>query len=150
MTLKPCVYIPNEVVRATLGNTPAPGKRQLEPFKALAAGTAGNILEDHRILDNQVEVHRHEADLWICLEGEADFTVGGELVGAWAKEGDDRELKAPTDGIVGGTRHTLRRGDVLWIPAGQPHVHTAKGTARLYIVKVPQAEVPLSEVPGWK
>ncbi|HEY4517677.1 MAG TPA: hypothetical protein VJI74_02205 [Candidatus Paceibacterota bacterium] len=146
---QPCVFIPKRVTEETLATAPAQGKHLLEPFKTAAVGSAINILEDDHLEDNQTEVHRHEADLWICLEGEVDFVVGGELIEPWAKEGDDRELKAKVDGIKNGTKHVLRQGDILFIPAGQPHVHTTKGTGRLYIIKVPQPLVELPDVPGW-
>ena len=31
----------------------------------------------------------------------------------------------------------LKQGDWLWIPAGEPHQHSATGTARLVIIKIP-------------
>ncbi|MDB5189492.1 MAG: Cupin 2 conserved barrel domain protein [Parcubacteria group bacterium] len=149
------VFIPKSVIDATLATPAVEGKRQLDPLKALAlaGGVPINILEDTNI-SNDVEVHRHEADLWICLEGEVEFIVGGTLVEPWVKQladggTDDRELKSKN--LEGGTSHVLRVGDVLWIPAGEPHLHRTTGTARLYIIKVPSAElVPLTYVRGWK
>ena len=128
---QPCVFIPSDVTKQTLATSAMQGKHLLEPFKSAAAGSAINILEDHELTDNQTEVHRHEADLWICLEGEVDFVVGGELVEPWAKKlpdgsEDTRELKANVDGIRGGTAHTLTAGDILFFPSGQPPPHTTK------------------------
>lgn len=152
--LQPPIFISGNVTKASLEVTPTQGKHHLEPFKTAARGTAINLLEDHHVEDNNVEVHRHEADLWICLQGEATFVVGGRLVEPWARRLPDgtedmRELRAPTKGINGGMEYMLHAGDLLWIPAGQPHVHTTVETARLYIIKVPQPEVPLADVPGW-
>ena len=72
----------------------------------------------------------------------------------WAKQlpdggVDDKEIKAKK--INNGTQHTLHEGDILYIPAGQPHTHETKTEARLYIIKLPAKEmVPLEQVPGWK
>ena len=53
--------------------TPVQGKRLVDHFKSFASKNSLpiHILEDHELLDNVAEVHRHEDDLWICLEGEA-------------------------------------------------------------------------------
>ena len=147
-----CIYIPRSVTDETLANPATIGKRLLEPLKSLS-GNVINILEDVAV-DNECEVHRHEADLWICLEGEVKFEVGGELIEPRAKELktggiDTRELKSRPRNIRGATMYTLRQGDILYIPAGVPHAHRAAGTARLFIVKVPQREIPLDEIPGW-
>lgn len=149
-----CVFIPRETTEQSCAQEPAQGKRLLEPLKtfSLAQGAPIHILEDTNVT-NEVEVHRHEGDLWICLSGEVEFVVGGSLVEPWAKKlpdggTDDKELKANT--IRGGTSHLMQEGDVLWIPAGQPHMHKTATTARLYIIKIPpQAEVPLADIPGW-
>lgn len=162
MELKPCAFVSRREIDATLAAPAAPGKRLLEPLRSIALmnGLPLNILEDKEIA-NEVEVHRHEGDLWGCLEGEVTFVYGGELVEPWAKKladarlpdgqggTDDREIKAKS--IRGGTEVTLTAGDWLWIPAGQPHAHRTDTTARLYIIKIPaRAEVPLAAVPGWK
>lgn len=152
--LEPCAVIRKAEIEATLAREPTPGKRLLEPLKsrALAEKLPLNILEDNEV-SNEAEVHRHEGDLWHCLEGEVIFVYGGEMVSPWAKqlpEGgtDDREIKAKE--IAGGTEVTLHAGDWLWIPAGQPHSHRTDKTARLMIIKIPTKEpVPLEAVPGW-
>lgn len=148
------IYIAKQTIDETLAQDIEVGKRQLEPFKAFAQQNKLpiTILEDTNV-SNDVEVHRHEGDLWICLSGEVEFVVGGVLVEPWAKQLpdggiDDRELKAKI--LTGGERYTLREGDILWIPAGQPHLHKTSGTARLYIIKVPTlTQVPLEQVSGW-
>ena len=153
--LQPCVFVSRREIDATLAASATQGKRLLEPLQSIAAANALplNILEDKEV-SNEAEVHRHEGDLWGCLEGEVTFVYGGELVGSWAKKladggMDDRELKAKN--IRGGTEVALTAGDWLWIPAGQPHLHRTDTTARLFIVKIPAKETaPLEAVPGWK
>ena len=153
--IKSCAFIPSSVVKESLAQASVDGKRELEPLKSFAKehGLPLNILEDKNVV-NDAEVHRHKDDLWICLSGEVIFTVGGEMDAPWAKQlpdggVDDKEIKAKK--INNGTQHTLHEGDILYIPAGQPHTHETKTEARLYIIKLPAKEtVPLEQVPGWK
>lgn len=134
---------------------PQPGKRLLEPLRSLSAREKipFNILEDHEIV-NSPEIHRHEGDLWHCLQGEAVFTYGGELFGMRILERsdgsrDDREIQG--SGIKDGSEVTLYPGDWLWIPPGQPHAHRTKSTTRLVIIKIPALEpIPLASISGWK
>ncbi|MFA5798505.1 MAG: hypothetical protein WC892_02935 [Patescibacteria group bacterium] len=139
--LPSCCVITKALLDQTLATPSTQGKRMLEPLKAFSAENKIplNILEDREVA-NEAEVHMHEADLWYCLEGEVRFTYGGELVDPWTKKladgtEDPRELKAKE--IKGGSQTVLRPGDWLWIPAGQPHQHSAEGIARLVIIKVP-------------
>ncbi len=152
--LQLCAVVRKSEIETTLATPAAVGKRLLEPLKsrALAEQLPVNILEDREVF-NEAEVHRHEGDLWQCLEGEVSFVYGGEMVAPWAKKlpdggMDDREIKAKE--ISGGTEVTLYPGDWLWIPAGQPHSHRTDKTARLAIIKIPAKEiVSLEAVPGW-
>ena len=153
--LKLCVFVAKSNIDETLATLPTHGKRLLDPLKKLAheSGFPVNILEDMAV-SNEAEVHRHEGDLWQCLEGEVTFVYGGEMIRPWAKKlvdgsMDDREIKAAE--ISDGTEILMKPGDWLWIPAGQPHSHRAEKTARLVIIKIPAKEiVPLAAVPGWK
>ena len=145
-----CIFVSGDFIKETLKDKVSQGKRLLEPLKSFAAQhrLPLNILEDHQV-SNEAEVHRHEADLWYCLEGEVEFIYGGKMVNPWAKEGNDKEIKAKE--ITGGERVVMKPGDWLYIPAGQPHQHQTGGTARLVIIKVPaKQEVSLEAVPGWK
>ena len=137
---KKCVLVRKEVLDETLASTPTQGKHLLEPLKsfALANKLPFNILEDKDV-SNEAEIHTHEGDLWQCLEGEVEFIYGGELVEPWFKKlpdgsEDKREVKAKE--IKNGTKVTLRPGDWLWVPAGEPHTHS--GTGRLVIIKIPK------------
>lgn len=152
--LPQCVFVSYSQVDETLASTSEKGKRLLDPLKSYSAenGFPVNILEDNNV-SNLAEVHRLEGDLWFCLEGKVEFVVGGELENPWmekTKDGgeNDRELKAQS--IKEGISHLLQKGDILWIPAGQPHLHKTTSIARLFIIKIPvREEVPLNSVPGW-
>lgn len=143
-------FIEGAKVKESLANLPADGKHQLEPLSSLSKekSVSFNILEDHNFLEGQPEVHRHEGDLWFGLEGEMKFILGGEMAEPYAKEGNDNEIKAKD--ISGGTEVILKPSDVLFIPAGVPHMHTS-AHSRAVIIKIPERDiVPLEEVPGWK
>lgn len=141
MELK-CVLVKKEEIDKTLMSEPKDGKKLLEPLKSFAAANSlpFNILEDKNVV-NEAEVHRHEADLWHCLEGEVIFIYGGEMVEPWPKKNpdgtvDEREWKAKE--IRNGMEAVLRPGDWLYVPAGEPHQHKCQGTARLVIIKIPK------------
>ncbi len=135
------VLISKSTVEATLSKVPIQGKHLPEPFKsfALANKLPFAILEDTKV-SNGAEVHIHEGDLWLCLEGEAVFTCGGELVEPkYRLSADSTENKNElfASNIKGGIEFSVRAGDWLWIPAGEPHQHSAVGTSRLVIIKIP-------------
>src|SRR3989344_2350716 len=135
------VYISKKQVDETLAVEPTIGKKNLEPFLAFAKANnlPFSILEDHQVMTNNAEVHLDEADLWLCLEGEATFVCDGELVEPWFNKSADgvenkRELRAKT--IKSGTTYKLKPSDWLWIPVGVSHQHSAATTARLVIIKI--------------
>jgi mannose-6-phosphate isomerase-like protein (cupin superfamily) len=153
------VFIAAETVTPSLAPLQSfgPGKQNPDPLKTATkiSGVPASILIDKDVMqgDNEAEVHRHEADLWICIEGEIRFRIGGTLVDGCAKKNadgtfNDKELKAKT--IRGGTEYTLRANDILYIPEGLPHMHwTGNGSARLWIIKIPAKSLfPLEEVQG--
>ena len=108
-------YLPETQVKKTLAVSPTIGKKLLEPLKEIAKNNnlPFNILEDHQLTANDAEVHQHEADLWLCLEGEVVFVCDGEMVEPWYKKladnsEDRREVKAKF--IRGGTTYVLKPG----------------------------------------
>lgn len=136
------VVIKKEDIEKTLDSSSIQGKRLLEPLKTFSKeyGVPLNVLEDNNVV-NEAEVHKHEADLWCCLEGSVTFIYGGEMVNSWVKKNvdgslDEREIKAKE--ITGGTEVLLKPGDWLYIPAGEPHMHKTEGVARLVIIKIPK------------
>lgn len=122
-------------IEVSLSAVPMQGKR-LIPLMAFGAGGACpiKILEDSRVSDNAAEVHETEEDIWFCLEGSPTFTYGGKLVDPEKVKEHEWRAKA----IRGGATVTLKPGDWLWIPAGEPHQHNCPdGAARMVIIKVP-------------
>ncbi len=136
------VHIIKAQIDETLAAAPLQGKHLVEPLKSIAAQTGFplKVLEDVAVV-NEAEIHKTEGDLWQCVEGEVEFICGGELVDprfVKRADGSDNtdELKAAE--IRGGVKTILRPGDWLWIPPGEPHVHSCAGVARLLIVKIPR------------
>ena len=138
-----CVVIRYQQLVQTLASPPAQGKRSLEPLRAFAIthSVPMHIVEDHQVTNNRAEVHTHEGDFWICLQGPVMFVVGGELDNPqpYRPTGEGVEYREwSAERIIDGKVVVLEPGDMLWIPAGQPHQHNCSKTARLLLVKVPR------------
>ena len=137
------IYIPAHVVDGTLRSSPKQGKHSLEPLASLAKrhGLPFSILEESDVL-NDAEVHKTEGDLWQCLDGEVTFICGGELLSPKFRKNPDgwnNKNELFSKKIKGGSTFVLKKGDWLWIPVGEPHQHSARGTARLIIIKIPKS-----------
>ena len=84
--------------------------------------------ENHYVLiagrsgPGEVEVHEHWIDYMAIQQGEADFTFGGTLRGARDTGPGEKRGGA----ITGGTVVTIKPGDFLVVPAGQPHLTMIK------------------------
>lgn len=112
---------------------PVKGKSMFPPFHVFEGQKPPfHILED-TMVSNSPEIHTTEGDLWLCLEGEVQFTCGGEMLDQ--KEVGPNEMVGSR--IENGETMTLTEGDWLWIPPHVPHQHAAQGTARLLIIKIP-------------
>ena len=77
----------------------------------------GLIILANRRGAGEVEVHDKTNHIFIIVEGEATFVTGGTLVGA--KNTAPGQIRAT--GVQGGTTHTLKKGDVITVPAKTPH-----------------------------
>lgn len=64
-----------------------------------------------------VEYHAHTNHIFILVDGEATFVVGGTMVGA--KQTKPDQMTATS--IEGGQTFHLSKGDVITIPAKTPH-----------------------------
>jgi len=84
--------------------------------------------ENHYVLiagrtgPGEVEVHEHWIDYMVIQQGEAEFTFGGSLTGARDTGPGEKRGGA----ITGGTVVTIKAGDFLVVPAGQPHLTMIK------------------------
>ena len=101
---------------------------------ALASGKGALTLstlvdhENHYVLvagrtgPGEVEVHEHWIDYMAIQQGEAEFTFGGTATGMRDTGPGERRGGA----ITGGTVVSLRPGDFVVVPAGQPHLTMIK------------------------
>ena len=82
----------------------------------------------------EVEIHEHWIDYMVIQQGEADFTSGGTASGMH----DTGPGEKRGGSITGGTVVSLKRGDFVVVPAGQPHLTMIKGSGpfRAVIIKV--------------
>jgi mannose-6-phosphate isomerase-like protein (cupin superfamily) len=94
--------------------------------KAQASGSSGSTLATTgnlalklsvRTSSGGSEIHAHYDDLMIVEQGSATLITGGTVVGsATSADGETHG-----SGIEGGVRKTISVGDVVIVPAGQPH-----------------------------
>jgi mannose-6-phosphate isomerase-like protein (cupin superfamily) len=102
------------------------------------AGTFVNTPEyivqcSHRTGPGVVEVHTKETDVLYVIDGTATFVTGGKAQNLTAA---DTPQPRGTD-ISGGETHHLTKGDIVVVPAGQPHwFKEVSGSVSYYVVKV--------------
>jgi mannose-6-phosphate isomerase-like protein (cupin superfamily) len=84
--------------------------------------------------DGDAEAHENFTDIVLVLEGCASIVTGGCLLNA-ATVGPG-EMRGSS--LEGGTRRPLRAGDIIHIPAGQPHQVIVSGekTIACLVLKV--------------
>jgi mannose-6-phosphate isomerase-like protein (cupin superfamily) len=93
-------------------------------------GPGARVLMARRDRDGEVEVHEHLNDEFVVQAGRAVVRVGGAVTGN--RQTAPGEWRGGT--MSEGKFYSLAPGDVLWIPAGQPHqVLVAKGASFSYL-----------------
>ncbi len=82
-------------------------------------GRWGNhgLMMSHREGSGEAELHETQADIFFVNAGAATLVIGGEMVNA--KTTAPGELRGPS--IKGGEKVKLAPGDIVHIPAKQPH-----------------------------
>ena len=135
-------FVSAETIKKTLQAKPSQGKKLLKPLSLISSknNLPLNILESKKVLEGDAEVHEFEGDLWNCIQGTITFICGGELVNPKNSKDESGknipgEFKAKS--IKKGRKMTLKKGDWLWIPPGQPHQHLTENLARLFVIKIP-------------
>ena len=82
---------------------------------------------------NRAEMHEKADDVYFVLSGSARLTIGGRII--------KRIKKSPGEyrgeGISGGKTKLLKKGDVVSIPRGTPHlVDVRKRKIEYVVIKV--------------
>jgi mannose-6-phosphate isomerase-like protein (cupin superfamily) len=93
---------------------------------AKTAGSAGAVLGNYqshsiqlsaRTASGGAEVHAHYDDIFVVTQGEAALITGGTVENG--QTGSDGETKGKS--IRSGQSQTIRKDDLVHIPAGTPH-----------------------------
>jgi mannose-6-phosphate isomerase-like protein (cupin superfamily) len=97
---------------------------------ALPTGPQGaTVLMVRRDRTGDVEVHDRLCDVLVAQTGHASIVIGGKVTGnRQIAPGEWRGGK-----ITGGTTHDFSPGDVVWIPAGLPHLIVVKSKSFTYL-----------------
>jgi mannose-6-phosphate isomerase-like protein (cupin superfamily) len=128
------------------GNPPPPrapltSSAFLSHDKVAGCATGGTFINtpeymiqcSHRNGPGVVEIHKKETDIIYVIDGTATFVTGGTATGLSATEGDQPRGKD----ITGGQVHNLVKGDIIAVPAGQPHwFKEVPKEVSYYVVKV--------------
>jgi mannose-6-phosphate isomerase-like protein (cupin superfamily) len=77
----------------------------------------GLIVLAQRRASGPAEYHDHTNHVFVMVEGEATFVVGGTMVDPKRTASD--QMRAAS--LEGGTTYRLSKGDVITIPAKTPH-----------------------------
>jgi mannose-6-phosphate isomerase-like protein (cupin superfamily) len=102
----PVIYVDAEKVAQAIART-----------GLLANNTEFMVAGAHRDKPGEVEVHEKTTDIVFVQSGGATYVTGGKMIGGR----QTRPGEWLGTGIEGGTSHQLKKGDVIIIPAGQPH-----------------------------
>src|SRR5215469_6269408 len=97
-------------------------QRVLENFgkqggNPLVPGDAYRVQTDRRTANGNIEIHDKETDIFYIIDGSATITVGGTAI----DPKPTRPGQMTAKDIQNGQTYSLKKGDVLVIPAGQPH-----------------------------
>lgn len=83
----------------------------------LVPGEAYRVHTDRRTTNGNIEIHEKETDVFYIVDGSATIIVGGTAV----EPRPTRPGQLTAKDIQNGQSYNLKKGDVLVIPAGQPH-----------------------------
>jgi mannose-6-phosphate isomerase-like protein (cupin superfamily) len=72
---------------------------------------------DRRTANGRIEIHEKETDIFYVMDGSATLVAGGTAVEPTATRPGQMTAKD----IRNGQTYNLKKGDVVVIPAGQPH-----------------------------
>jgi mannose-6-phosphate isomerase-like protein (cupin superfamily) len=135
---KPVDVYSNADIRQRTQKLAAQSKSKGGAFAGETLDRYGNHLTmlAHREADGSSELHEHDADILMIVEGEATLVSGGKMVNAHTESAG--ELRGA--GVEGGEKQKLAVGDVVHIKPNTPHqMLVAPGhTVTYFVVKVKQ------------
>src|SRR5215475_5986299 len=83
----------------------------------LVPGEAYRVQTDRRTANGNIEIHEKETDIFYVMDGSATLIAGGTAVEPKATRPGQMTAKD----ITNGQTYNLKKGDIVVIPAGQPH-----------------------------
>jgi mannose-6-phosphate isomerase-like protein (cupin superfamily) len=83
----------------------------------LVPGEAYRVQTDRRTANGNIEIHEKETDIFYVMDGSATLVAGGTAVEPKATRPGQMTAKD----IMNGQTYNLKKGDIVVIPAGQPH-----------------------------
>jgi len=83
----------------------------------LVPGEAYRVQTDRRTANGNIEIHEKETDIFYVMDGSATLIAGGTAVEPKATRPGHMTAKD----IMNGQTFNLKKGDIVVIPAGQPH-----------------------------
>jgi len=83
----------------------------------LVPGEAYRVQTDRRTANGNIEIHEKETDIFYVMDGSATLIAGGTAVEPKATRPGQMTAKD----IMNGQIYHLKKGDIVVIPAGQPH-----------------------------
>ena len=83
----------------------------------LVPGEAYRVQTDRRTANGNIEIHEKETDIFYVMDGSATLIAGGTAVEPKATRPGQMTAKD----IRNGQTCNLKNGDIVVIPAGQPH-----------------------------
>jgi mannose-6-phosphate isomerase-like protein (cupin superfamily) len=83
----------------------------------LIPGDAYTVQTNRRTANGNIEIHEKETDIFYVVDGSATIIVGGTAV----EPKQTRPGQLTAKDIENGQTYNLKKGDMLVIPAGQPH-----------------------------
>ena len=83
----------------------------------LVPGEAYRVQTDRRTANGNIEIHEKETDIFYVMDGSATLIAGGTAVEPKATRPGQMTAKD----IMNGQTCNLKKGDIVVIPAGQPH-----------------------------
>lgn len=91
------------------------------------------IFHDAKRENDLNELHDASDDIYYALNGTATLLLGGSLIDA--NEISAGEWRAKT--TTGGTKVTIKKGDLIFVPRGTPHQRTVTGKGfSMILVKI--------------
>ena len=83
----------------------------------LVPGEAYRVQTDRRTANGNIEIHEKETDIFYVMDGSATLIAGGTAVEPKTTRPGQKTAKD----IMNGQTYNLKKGDIVVIPAGQPH-----------------------------